>query len=321
MGKNWFHYLAKLNNHGFRQPEKDIIHIMNDTKSLLAFAAVLRHGSMHAAADALGTTPSAVSQHISKLEQSHGVKLLKRSTRHLSPTDAGAVLAEHCLRLQTALHDAQTALENVKTEAAGDVRLACPSALVAAPAFQAALLCVAEKFPLIRIQLMVADALADLQTAQIDIAVRGGEMALNAPDLVARHLVDWQWQIVATPAYLQDKSLHTPDDLLNVRWLNVLPVRHELRRGAESYLLDVRQTWHCGDLAALRHLTLAGLGVSVQLSGDIAQEIRSGSLKIVLPEWTLPSVALYAVTPHRVQSAKVAAVLSCLQNSFAAKNA
>jgi len=68
---------------------------MDDLKPLLAFAAVLEHGSMNAAAKALGMTPSAVSQHISRLEKLHGVKLLHRSTRRLAPTDAGQALAAH----------------------------------------------------------------------------------------------------------------------------------------------------------------------------------------------------------------------------------
>ena len=74
---------------------------MQDTKPLIVFAAVLEHGSMNAAAAALGMTPSAVSQHISRLEALHGVKLLHRSTRRLSPTDAGRSLGSHCARCCT----------------------------------------------------------------------------------------------------------------------------------------------------------------------------------------------------------------------------
>ena len=90
---------------------------MTETKPLLAFAAVIEHGTMHAAARALGMTPSAVSQHISRLEALHGVKLLKRSTRRIVPTEAGAALAAHCVKLRQALLNAQAALDNIKTEA------------------------------------------------------------------------------------------------------------------------------------------------------------------------------------------------------------
>ena len=101
--------------------------IMDDLKPLLVFAAVLEHGSMNAAAQALAMTPSAVSQHIARLENLHGVKLLHRSTRRVSPTDAGAALGQYCRRLNATLHDTRLALANLKTEIAGEVRLAAPT--------------------------------------------------------------------------------------------------------------------------------------------------------------------------------------------------
>ena len=89
---------------------------MQDIKPLLVFAAVLEHGSMNAAAAALGMTPSAVSQHINRLETLHGIKLLNRSTRSLSPTDAGRALGEYCRRLAATLADTRTVIDNLKTE-------------------------------------------------------------------------------------------------------------------------------------------------------------------------------------------------------------
>ena len=247
---------------------------MTETKPLLAFAAVIEHGTMHAAARALGMTPSAVSQHISRLEALHGVKLLKRSTRRMSPTEAGAALAAHCVKLRQALLDAQAALDNIKTEAAGEVRLALPSPLTL------------------------------------------------APDLVARHLADWQWQIYAAPSYIaQTGQPESPADLRGRRWLSYngeTVVRHVLRRGAERFELETDNAWPCGDLMSVRQLTAAGLGISVQLDGEMRGWVREGRLQVLLPDWTLPKMALYAVTPHRVQSAKVAAVLGCLTEAFQA---
>ena len=293
---------------------------MTETKPLLAFAAVIEHGTMHAAARALGMTLSAVSQHISRLEALHGVKLLKRSTRRTAPTEAGAVLAAHCVKLRQALLDAQAALDNIKTEAAGEVRLALPSPLTLAPNFQAALLRVAAEFPKISVRLFVSDELADLQRHNIDIALRGGDTALDAPDLVARHLADWQWQIYAAPSYIaQTGQPESPADLRGWRsGSDETIVRHVLRRGVERFELETDNVWPCGDLMSARQLTAAGLGVSAQLDGEMRGWVREGRLQVLLPDWTLPKMALYAVTPHRVQSAKVAAVLGCLTNAFQA---
>ena len=111
---------------------------MQDIKPLLVFAAVLEHGSMNAAAAALGMTPSAVSQHINRLETLHGIKLLNRSTRSLSPTDAGRALGEYCRRLAATLADTRTVIDNLKTEPVGELRISLTSSVISSRAFQTA---------------------------------------------------------------------------------------------------------------------------------------------------------------------------------------
>lgn len=291
---------------------------MQDIKPLLVFAAVLEHGSMNAAAAALGMTPSAVSQHVSRLEAQHGVKLLHRSTRRLTPTDAGQALAQYCLRLRHTLADTLQALDNLKTEAAGDLNIALPSGMAHAPPFQAALQQLQQHYPAIRPQLYFSDTLADLKQGDIDIALRGGNHALDAPDLVARPLATWHWQIVAAPAYLAARPpINTPHQLAEQQWLHYLPIHAILLRGEERHVLEIERSMLCNQLAAVSTLTQAGLGLSMQLSGETAALIAHGRLCVVLPDWTLPSVRIYAVTPHRVQSAKTEAALGILQRCFA----
>ncbi len=158
---------------------------------------------MNAAAQALGMTPSAVSQHIRRLEKLHGVKLLHRSTRRLAPTDAGQALAGHCRRLLATMQDTRLALSALKTDIAGSVRLAAPTGLANAAAFRRALLRIAREHPALQIELQLGEALADLREGGIDIALRGGEHALDAPDLIARKLAEWPWRICAAPGYLK----------------------------------------------------------------------------------------------------------------------
>ena len=292
---------------------------MQDIKPLLVFAAVLEHGSMNAAANALGMTPSAVSQHVSRLEAQHGVKLLHRSTRRLTPTDAGQALAQYCLRLRHTLADTLQALDNLKTEAAGDLNIALPSGMAHAPPFQVALQQLQQHYPAIRPQLYFSDSLADLKQGDIDIALRGGNHALDAPDLVARPLATWHWQIVAAPAYLAARPpINSPHQLAEQQWLHYLPIHAILLRGEERHVLEIERSILCNQLAAVSTLTQAGLGLSMQLSGETAALIAQGRLCVVLPDWALPSVRIYAVTPHRVQSAKTEAALGILQRCFAA---
>ena len=292
--------------------------IMDDLKPLLVFAAVLEHGSMNAAAQALGMTPSAVSQHIARLESLHNVKLLHRSTRRVSPTEAGAALAQYCRRLTATLHDTRLALANLQTEVAGEVRLTAPTSLATAAAFQQALQRIAREHPALRLHLSFGEAIADLRSGAIDIALRGGEHALDAPDLVARHLADWRWLICAAPAYLQEAApIASPADLPGQRWLLHQPLHLEMRSAAARYLLEIEDGLYCNQLAAVGHLCEAGLGLTLILDGEAQGALQAGRLQQVLPEWSLPAVSIYAVTPHRVQAAKVAAVLQVLRECFA----
>lgn len=314
---------------------------MQDIRSLLVFAAVLEHGSMHAAAQALAMTPSAVSQHVARLEAMHQLKLLHRSTRRLTPTDAGLALAAHCAQLQQVLQQTQAALQSLKTEAAGDLHLALTSSLADAPAFQASLQQLQLEYPRIRPVLHFGDGLSDLQQEEIDIAIRGGDHALEAPGLVARHLAAWRWLICASPKYLAQYALvEEPAQLLHHRWLHyaglsdhwtlhqqrIRPVlEDEASRLPPSqyepefvhFHLQMPVSIPCSQLAAVRTLALGGLGLSLQLAGEVESLVRQGLLQVVLPQWRLPQVNLYAVTPHRAQSAKVRAALAVLQQCFA----
>ena len=227
-------------------------------------------------------------------------------------------MAQYCLRLRHTLADTLQALDNLKTEAAGDLNIALPSGMAHAPPFQVALQQLQQHYPAIRPQLYFSDSLADLKQGDIDIALRGGNHALDAPDLVARPLATWHWQIVAAPAYLAAHApIDSPQQLAEQQWLHYLPIHAILLRGEERHVLEIERSMLCNQLAAVSTLTQAGLGLSMQLSGETAALIAHGRLCAVLPDWTLPSVRIYAVTPHRVQSAKTEAALRVLQRCFA----
>lgn len=295
---------------------------MQDIKPLLVFAAVLEHGNMKAAATALSMTPSAVSQHITRLESLHGIKLLNRNTRHLIPTDAGRMLGEYCLRLQHTLSDTRTAIDNLKTEPAGNLHIALTSTIIESFAFQTALKRLQTEFPQIRPVLHFSDALDDLQHMEIDLAIRGGGHALDDPNLIARHLTTWHYQICAAPDYLaQHAPIVHPSQLHRHRWLHFLPVRTTLHHHTESYFLAIQDSLYCSHLAAVRSLTLQGFGLSLQVDGEVRHAIDQGRLQTVLPAWTLPAVNLYVVTPYRVQSAKTEAAVHILQQCFTSQAA
>ncbi|MDO4879058.1 MAG: LysR family transcriptional regulator [Neisseria sp.] len=289
---------------------------MQEVKPLLVFATLLEEKTMSAAAARLGMTASAVSQHIGRLERKYGVRLFNRNTRNLTPTDEGRVLAASCARLLDSLDGVSNALADIKGKAAGEVKIALPSGMAGNPVLQCALRRLRQEYPAITLRLNVGDGLLDLQRGTVDIALRGGEHALDNPNLVARHLARWPYRICASPGYLADHPVASPDDLSSLYWLYAHDSRIAMRRGTEHFVLSVGAGMYCSQLAALVQLAAAGLGAAVLVEGDMAAELAADRLRVVLPDWTLPSVDVYAVTPYRIQSAKIQAVMSVLLDTF-----
>lgn len=294
---------------------------MHDIKPLIVFASVIEHGNMAAAGNALGMSASAVSQHIARLEQLHGLQLLKRSTRRVQPTATGQALAEHSRQLLNSWMAAQATLAAAKDDAVGDVHIAAPTGMVAACALQHALARVQLEYPRIHVHMHLSERMQDLQTTPIDIALRGGVHALDDQSLVAHTLTQWPWLICAAKHYLDhNPHIRTPADLNTQRWVCSVDQQWQMRCGAQHAWLNTAHLPHvlrCNHMAALLPLAEAGLGLALIIRGEVEQSLALGKLQIVLPDWQLPSVTIYAVTPHRVQSARVAVVLNILQACFA----
>jgi DNA-binding transcriptional LysR family regulator len=157
---------------------------IDDLAPLAVFATVIRSGSMSAAARALGTTPSAVSQRIRALESRHALRLLNRTTRRLAPTEAGAQLLAHCDAMLQAAQAAHASLERSRDALDGELRLAAPVGFArhVAPALAPLL----DAHPALRLHLAVDDAMIDLLAHRIDLALRAGTLADSS--WVARRL-------------------------------------------------------------------------------------------------------------------------------------
>lgn len=289
---------------------------MQEIRGLLLFAAILEKGSIQGAADSLGISASAVSQQLSKLEELHRVKLLNRSTRRLEPTEAGRQLAEQCRRLaQTARETLQT-LENIRSDASGDVRLALPTGLLMNPALQAALAEIRAKYPAINLHLQASDLLQDLWGEHIDLAIRSGPVADG--QLIARPLFRSPWLICASPKLLNGRCPSEPAQLQGLPWVYSEIPPLTLRRGRESFTLTPGPGIICNQYGGIYQLCRAGLGLALLPQCDIQEDLAGGRLQRLLPDWQLPPLVLQLVSTHRVQARRVALVLECLRSHFAA---
>lgn len=290
---------------------------MDDLRRMAIFAAVVEHRSMSAAARALGTSPSAVSQQVRQLEHSGGVTLLHRTTRKLTLTAAGERFHADCAAMVAAARRAQAQLAMSRDAPTGELRMSAPVGFArhVAPALGALL----AGHPTLTLQLLVDDAPIDLVTARIDLAMRFGQL----PDSswVARRLGAFEMLLCAAPAYLQRHGTPAqPDGLVAHQWLaferkgNAVPL---LLTDAEGGTVQLQAQARIGsnNQLSLQQMCVAGLGLARLARADVTDELRSGRLLQVLPAWQLAPLDVWAVTPQRhAQPAKVRHAAQALQD-------
>ncbi|RKQ57199.1 LysR family transcriptional regulator [Vogesella indigofera] len=289
---------------------------MDELRSMAVFARVIEKGSMNAAAQSLGITPSAVSQHLRRLEQRHGVTLLQRTTRKLTLTEAGQLFYQGCAAMLAAARQAEQQLSALRDAPVGELRISAPSGL-AGGVLSSALAPLLAANPGLSLRLFFHDEMVDLLELQIDLAIRAGK--LKDSSLVARHLADWHFVICASPVYVAKHGLpQTPAELLQHDWVGVAAheglSRLQLTRGAETVTLSMPPRISSNNILSARAFVLEGLGLSLQPEPEVRKELAAGLLQPVLSEWSLPELPLWMVTPRREgQPAKVRHAMSALQ--------
>lgn len=291
---------------------------MEQAKLLIIFATVLKHGSMNASASHLGMTASAISQHIKRLEELYQIKLLNRTTRKLIPTEAGKTLWQYAQQLTELLEQTDYAMQHLREDTVGEVKITLPTGYIQMPIMQRVIQRLRIDFPAIRLIFWESDQIVNLLDKNVaDIAIR----VVPQPDdenLIARPLATWQTLLCASPDYLRQSPIEKPQDLLSAHWLNfhngvLLNTLNQLNLPTA---LPENRTDCTHNASTARDLARLGLGVTILMSGDIAEDLRSGRLVQLLPDYPLPTRTIYAVTVNRAQSAKIRAVLEVLTEEF-----
>jgi DNA-binding transcriptional LysR family regulator len=295
---------------------------MEQLKRMAVFATVVDRGSMVAAAEVLGMTASAVSQQIRKLEESTQVSLLHRTTRKLTLTEAGATFYQSCAQVLALAQQAEQRLAELRDAPVGELRIAAPVGF-SGRRLSAALAPLLQAHSGLSLKLFFHDEQIDLIEQRIDLAIRVGN--LEDSSLVARHIGDSRMLLCAAPAYLLRKPLiNHPQDLIGLDWLilhgdNAFNVLELHGPDAQVEKLRVESRVGCNNILAVRHFTLAGMGVSLQPEQEVREELASGSLRELLPHWRLPPFGIYLVTPRRdAQPAKVRYAIEALRQHLQA---
>lgn len=262
-------------------------------------ASVVAHGSLTSAARELGTTTSAVSKRIARLEERLGTRLLERTTRRVALTDAGQELHERAIAILAAVDDAEAALTRHAGTPRGTLRVSAP--VILGERHLAPLLGeLVGAHPELHVDLALADRFVNLVEEGFDVAVRIGR--LDDSSLKVRRLARVPVLVVGSPAYLARRGTpRRPEDLARHECLrySLVPARHEWRfrvRGREVSVATTGrvQINHGG---AMREAVLAGLGLAVLPKLNIAEELRDGRLVSVLEEYHRRDLEIAAVRP------------------------
>ena len=295
--------------------------LIEKTAGLLAFVRSVETGSFSSAARSLGATPSAISKSVAKLEARLGARLLHRSTRSISLTDEGASYYERVTHLVRELEEAEDAVLG-STLPRGGLRVSAPIDLGRLVLAKLAGRFI-ERFPSVRVELLLTDRNVDLVREGVDVAVRVGPLADSA--LMARTIGHVEFAACAAPSYLRAHGAPISlEDLARHECLRYLsggqPLDWEFVDGGARKTVTVSGSFDTDDGGALVAATLSGGGIARVFRFQVEAHFASGELVPVLERFGSPSLDVYALHAYsRHVSPRVRAWIDFLREHFSSQ--
>jgi DNA-binding transcriptional LysR family regulator len=277
---------------------------MQDLNDLLYFAEVVDHGGFAAAGRALGIPKSKLSRRVAELEARLGVRLLQRTTRKLSLTQAGEQYHRHCVAMREQAEAADEAVARVQSEPRGTVRVTCPVTLA-----QSTIGLVVPRFlaqhPQVRIEMLVTNRVIDLVQEGVDVALRVRASLEDSGSLVIKNLGTTKGLLVASPQLLQRfGEPRSTDDLRHLPTVAMSAV--DGRAGftlvgpdEQIFTVEHRPVYIADDLLTLKFAVLQGTGMAVLPDYLCIEERARKELVAVLPGWAPREAKVLAVFPSR----------------------
>lgn len=292
---------------------------MDKLDAMNAFAKVVAAGSYAEAARRLGLTRSAVSKAVMELEQLLGARLLDRTTRRVTPTEAGRAYYERCAAIVADVEETELQISRLHDEPRGILKINAPMSFGILWLGDA----VAEfmrSYPELRIELVLNDRFIDPLEEGVDVTVRIG--ALTDSSLIARRLAPARLAIVASPEYLERQGTPTvPQDLSRHACLAyghmAAAHRWQLTHGAELLAVPINAALCSNNGEVLRAAALAGNGITLLPTFLIGPDIAAGRLKVVLADYAPVSLGIFALyAPNRYLAAKTRVFIDFLSKRF-----
>ena len=272
---------------------------MDKFKSISTFVAIAESGSLTAAADRLQTSLPSVTRQLAELENELNVRLFNRTTRKITLTEQGKIYLGHCLKILTALDDADSELHQEQTEPQGKILLTAP-VLFGEKIVCPSIMRFIKQYPKVTVEIQLLDRLVNIVDEGFDLGIRIGTMQDSS--LVAQELAQIRRVIVASPDYLQNNGIpKSPQDLQQHNCL-VFSNSHNqswhFQDKQKNFSQSVSGNFMSNQLATLINACRQGIGLGSFIIYQVLPLIKSGELQIVLADYETPAKALHLLYPE-----------------------
>jgi DNA-binding transcriptional LysR family regulator len=252
------------------------------------FVRVVKNGGLAVAGREVGLSPASMSARINTLEQRYGLRLLNRTTRHVSTTEAGRKFYDDCVSILADVKEAEAQLLSVKESFAGPLRITATSDM-GQQHIVPLLSRFIEQHPEIKPHLYLTDGIVNLTEQSFDLGVRYGHLPDSS--LIVRKLAASHRVVCASPDYLKRKGIpETPqaltehDCLVMVRATEPLTNWYfQTTKGVETVAINAARSTNDG--ALIRQWALEGAGIALKSCLDVAADLKTGRLLTVLDDF------------------------------------
>ena len=260
-----------------------------------AFVEVAQRGSFTAAADSLDMSRAMVTRHVNELEQWLNARLLQRSTRRVSLTEAGEACLVQCRQMLELTGEMQSSGQR-DSEPRGQMRVTTSTSFGVAH-LATAVTDYLKIYSKVSVDMLMVDRSVNLIEERIDLAVRiSGELD---PALVAKRIAPCRSLVCASPDYLRSHGIPaSPDELTHhncLTYSNFGKGEWRFQRGNEHVSVPIGGNLSANEATALTQATLAGAGVALQPTYLVGPLIQSGQLVRLLPAWHPPELTIWGV--------------------------
>ncbi|MEQ1976419.1 LysR family transcriptional regulator [Xenorhabdus sp. SGI240] len=283
---------------------------LSNLDDLVTFLTVIDSNSFSAAARIMNKTPSSVSKQIARLEAALNVSLFERNTRMIKITDEGTAIEKYVRTALSLLENIYTIDNKGNNNLEGNIKITAPVAF-GEKYITKEIISFIDKYPRVNFDLQLTDRVIDIYSNKLDLALRFGQLADSR--LIATPLAVSERILVASPKYMKSGAISHPNELKNHNCLlfsypGLFQHTWSLNKSKEQIEITVSGNLRSDNSHAIKAWCLAGLGIALREKWDVKDEIATGKLVRVLPDWkekeTMISIirARREPIPQRVRS-------------------